>query len=69
MSVASSVNSIRWAVNVAKWTPTTEEWDSLLGFLSATEAEEVHRINKFHFRVDAKRCVLHVFCLFVLVFF
>lgn len=46
---------LRWAFRVNHWNPTSDEW---LRAMESIQVEEVSRINKFHFREDAKSATI-----------
>lgn len=46
---------VRWCFNVAKWSPTREDWLRLTGSISE---EELTRINKFHYQDDSKSSIV-----------
>ena len=54
MSLASGV-TLRWAVNISKWDPETDEWKFLLELLPTAEAAEV---QKFKQKADQKRALV-----------
>lgn len=51
----TSGHMLRWAVNVAKWEPSMQEFIELLGYV---QHEEQKRIRRFHFFLDKKRALV-----------
>lgn len=49
------IRPIRWAVNIAKWQPTAQEW---VQSLSCVQSEEKERITRFVYRNESKSTLM-----------